>query len=101
MVVLEAMAAGVPVLAAKVGGLPDLIEDGKNGLFVDPLDPASMRDGVAKMLNNPAMAKQLAVTAKKLARERYHPENIARRHPPAARRSIFHRAGLRSALMSL
>jgi glycosyltransferase involved in cell wall biosynthesis len=80
MVVLEAMAAGVPVLAAKVGGLPDLIEDGKNGVFLDPLDAASMRAGVEKILDDRGMAKSLVATAKEQARERYHPLVIARRH---------------------
>jgi glycosyltransferase involved in cell wall biosynthesis len=80
MVVLEAMAAGVPVLAAKVGGLPDLIEDGKNGVFLDPLDAASMRAGVEKILDDRGMAKGLVATAKQQARERYHPLVIAKRH---------------------
>jgi glycosyltransferase involved in cell wall biosynthesis len=80
MVVLEAMAAGVPVLAAKVGGLPDLIEDGNNGIFCDPLDPASMRAGVSKLLEDADLARQLAVRAGQRARERYHPLAIARRH---------------------
>jgi glycosyltransferase involved in cell wall biosynthesis len=80
MVVLEAMAAGVPVLAAKVGGLPDLIEDGKNGVFLDPLDAASMRAGVEKILNDRGLAKSLATTAKEQAREKYHPLVIAKRH---------------------
>jgi len=80
MVVLEAMAAGVPVLAAKVGGLPDLIEDGKNGVFLDPLDAASMRAGVEKILDDRGLAKSLAATAKEQAREKYHPLVIAKRH---------------------
>jgi glycosyltransferase involved in cell wall biosynthesis len=80
MVVLEAMAAGVPVLAAKVGGLPDLVEDSKTGLFCDPLDAASMRAGVSKLLEDAKLARELAATAKNMARERFHPLVIARRH---------------------
>ena len=80
MVVLEAMAAGVPVVAANVGGVPDLIEDGKTGLFCDPLDAASIRDAVERLLNEPELGHQLAAAAKKCARERFHPAVIARRH---------------------
>jgi glycosyltransferase involved in cell wall biosynthesis len=80
MVVLEAMAAGVPVLAAKVGGLPDLIEDGRNGLFCNPLEAESMAAGVQRLLDNPQEALELTKTAKALARERFHPLAIARRH---------------------
>jgi glycosyltransferase involved in cell wall biosynthesis len=80
MVVLEAMAAGVPVLAAKVGGLPDLIEEGKNGMFLDPLDPVNMRDTTGRMLDDPLMAANLAEVAKERARARYHPHVIAARH---------------------
>jgi glycosyltransferase involved in cell wall biosynthesis len=46
MTVLEAMAAGVPVVAANVGGVPDLITDGKTGLLCNPLDAASMAGAV-------------------------------------------------------
>ena len=80
MVVLEAMAAGVPVVAAKVGGVPDLIEDGKTGLLCDPLDAASMSGAVEKMLNEPELGRRLAADANRLARERFHPAVIARRH---------------------
>jgi glycosyltransferase involved in cell wall biosynthesis len=80
MVVLEAMAAGVPVLAAKVGGVPDLVAEGKNGLFCDPLDPASMSAGVRTLLENPARGRELAAEARRQARERFHPQAIARRH---------------------
>ncbi len=80
MAVLEAMAVGVPVLAAKVGGVPDLIEDGKTGLFCDPLDATSMGTGMVKLLENPNLRRQLAVEAKQGARERFHPTVVARRH---------------------
>lgn len=80
MVVLESMAAGVPVVAARVGGVPDLVEDGKTGLFCDPLDPGSMRNAVERMLTNSTMASEMAKTAKSTARERFHPHAIANRH---------------------
>jgi glycosyltransferase involved in cell wall biosynthesis len=80
MVVLEAMAAAVPVVAARVGGVPDLIEDEKTGLLFDPLDAASMSGAVEKMLNQPELGRRLAAEANRLARERFHPTVIARRH---------------------
>ena len=80
MVVLEAMAAGVPVVAARVGGVPDLIEDGKTGLFCDPLDASSMRTAVDELLARPERGCQLAAEAKKRARDCFHPVVIARRH---------------------
>jgi glycosyltransferase involved in cell wall biosynthesis len=80
MVVLEAAAMGLPVVAAKVGGVPDLIEDGKTGLLCDPLDAASMSGAVEKLLAQPSLARALAAEANRLARERFHPLVIARRH---------------------
>jgi glycosyltransferase involved in cell wall biosynthesis len=80
MTVLEAMAAGVPVVAANVGGVPDLIEHGKTGMLCNPLDAASIRDAMGKLLGAPELARQLAAEAKKQALERFHPVVIARRH---------------------
>ena len=80
MAVLEAMAAGVPVVAAKVGGVPDLIEDGKTGLFCDPQNAASMNSAVEKLVEQPEFARALAAAAKTRAKELFHPVVIARRH---------------------
>jgi glycosyltransferase involved in cell wall biosynthesis len=80
MVVIEAMAAGVPVLASKVGGVPDLIEPETTGLFCDPLKPDSFAAGVDRLLDENGLRQRLAVAAKIVARSRFHPEVIARRH---------------------
>ena len=80
MVVLEAAAAGVPVVAAKIGGVPDLIEDNVTGLLCDPRNQDSIRAGVSRLLENPEAARRLAKTARESARERFHPAVIARRH---------------------
>ena len=84
MAVLEAMAAGVPVVASRVGGLPDLIEEGKTGFFCDPLEAASMAAAVEKVLVNPAAAAEVARQARQRARERFHP----RGHRAAAPRDL-------------
>jgi len=80
MVVLEAMAAGVPVIASKVGGLPDLIEEGKNGLFFDPLNEQSMAEGVRKIVQENCLTRDLAKRAKNQAMKRFDPEVVAQRH---------------------
>ncbi len=80
MVVLEAMAAGVPVLASEVGGVPDLIRNEVTGLFCDPLKPESFQAGVARMLANPEWSQSLATAARQDALQRFLPKVIARRH---------------------
>jgi len=80
MVVLEAMAAGVPVLASKVGGVPELINSEKNGLLCDPARPESFREGVQQLLEDRLWAQGLAATARTEAVRRFHPLVVAREH---------------------
>ena len=80
MVVLEAMAAGVPVIAANVGGVPDLIEDEKTGLLFDSQNAASMSGAAEKLLAQPEFGRTLATEARRSAKERFHPMVVARRH---------------------
>lgn len=81
MVVLEAMASGVPVMAAKVGGVPDLIEEGKTGFFCDPKDSRSIAAAFEKLLNNTeATTGALARRAKEEALTRFHPKSVASEH---------------------
>jgi glycosyltransferase involved in cell wall biosynthesis len=80
MAVLEAMAAGVPVIGAKVGGVPDLIEEAITGLFCDPTDNASMAAAVEQVLTDPTGTKARAKTAYTSAQQRFHPRVIAQKH---------------------
>lgn len=52
-VILEAMAAGKPVVSTSVGGAAEAVEDGQNGFIVPPRDPAALARTVAILLNNP------------------------------------------------
>lgn len=80
MSVLEAMAAGVPTVAARVGGVPDIVENHVTGLVCEPLDRSTMREAVATYLANPAAANLIASEAKTRAVNFYHPKAIARHH---------------------
>ena len=57
--VIEAMASGVPVVATRVGGLPELIEDGVSGLLVPPNDPAAFADAIIRVMDDAALRHQL------------------------------------------
>jgi glycosyltransferase involved in cell wall biosynthesis len=80
MVVLEAMAAGVPVAASQVGGIPDLISDGADGLLFDPGQRAGIRSAVAKILASDEVAGRLARAGREKALRCFHPQAVARRH---------------------
>jgi glycosyltransferase involved in cell wall biosynthesis len=80
MAVLEAMAAQVPVVAANVGGVPDLVEPDVTGLFCDPLDPDSMRHAVERLLVDHSFAEQLAVHGRESAKTKFHPRAVAAKH---------------------
>jgi glycosyltransferase involved in cell wall biosynthesis len=66
----EAMAHGRPVVAAAVGGLLDLVEDGVTGLLVPPRDPAALRAALERLLGDPALRERLGAAARERARER-------------------------------
>jgi glycosyltransferase involved in cell wall biosynthesis len=54
MVIIEAMAAGLPVVATAVGGVPEIIEEGVNGFLVAPRDPAALADRILRIVSDPA-----------------------------------------------
>lgn len=77
MVVAEAMAAGVPVVATRVGGVPEMLDDGRSGLLFEPGDPGALRGRLAELLGDREGAARIAAEARRVARERYSPEAVA------------------------
>jgi glycosyltransferase involved in cell wall biosynthesis len=58
-VIIEAMAAGAPVVSTAVGGTPEVIDDGVTGLLVPPGDPGKMAEAVLRVLGEPGLAERL------------------------------------------
>jgi glycosyltransferase involved in cell wall biosynthesis len=69
--VIEAMAAGLPVIASAVGGLLDLIDEGRTGVLVPPSDPAALTSALHLLIDNPACAASMGRAARTDIRQRY------------------------------
>ncbi|PIR44946.1 MAG: hypothetical protein COV10_01940 [Candidatus Vogelbacteria bacterium CG10_big_fil_rev_8_21_14_0_10_51_16] len=68
---LEAMAAGLPVVATPVGGIPDFLADGVTGLFAKVDDPESVADCVKRLIADEQLRERLRENARRMVRERY------------------------------
>jgi glycosyltransferase involved in cell wall biosynthesis len=67
LTILEAMARGLPVVATKVGGTPEVVEDGNTGLLVAARDPAALARGILQIVGNPQEAQRLGLAARQRA----------------------------------
>lgn len=68
-VLLEAASCGVPVVATAVGGIPDVIQDGRTGLLVPPGDADALSHAILRLLGEPHLAQQLGTAARERVAE--------------------------------
>ena len=68
---IEAMAAGVPVVATSVGGVPDVIEDGVTGVLLPPAEPEALACGDRGTVTQPGSRTAMAVRARQSVRDRF------------------------------
>jgi glycosyltransferase involved in cell wall biosynthesis len=62
-VLVEAMQVGLPTVASRVGGIPEVVEDGVTGLLVAPRDPAALATAIDTVLSDPQLARRLGANA--------------------------------------
>lgn len=76
MVIIEAMAAGLPVVASTVGGIPDVIENGKDGLLVQSGDVNALVDAITALLSHDVLHHQIAKNARQKYENNYSPRTV-------------------------
>ncbi|MFA6610443.1 MAG: glycosyltransferase, partial [Candidatus Omnitrophota bacterium] len=70
-VIIEAQATGVPVVSTMVGGVVDIVEDGKTGLLCRPMDPKDMAEKILRIHRDADLCKSIVTAARKRIEERY------------------------------
>jgi glycosyltransferase involved in cell wall biosynthesis len=68
---LESLAAGRPVIAARVGGLPEIVRDGQTGVLVPPRDPAALASAMQRLWREPEHTAELGAGGRQIASERF------------------------------
>jgi glycosyltransferase involved in cell wall biosynthesis len=74
MSVLEAFAYGKPVIGTRIGGIPELIEDGMTGLLVEPGDAGGLRRAIDRLASNPALAIEMGRNARRYVEQNHGPQ---------------------------
>lgn len=80
MVVLEAMAAGLPVVGSAVGGMPELVVDGETGLLVAPGDPQALAAALSRLAQDPLLRGRLGAAGRDRAERHHSLDDMRRRH---------------------
>ncbi len=80
MALIEAMAAGVPVVASAVGGVPYLVEEDVTGRLVPPAEPAALATALTSLLSEPEISQRMGLAARETARTRFAASRVAAKY---------------------
>jgi glycosyltransferase involved in cell wall biosynthesis len=89
-VFLESMAMGVPVLATRVSAIPELVEDGRTGLLVDPGEHEAMAQCMVKLLGDEELRHRIIAAARRRVREEFNNRELIQKLA-----AVFEEAGLK------
>ncbi|MEO0241305.1 MAG: glycosyltransferase family 4 protein, partial [candidate division WOR-3 bacterium] len=79
VVLIEAMEYGVPVVATNVGGIPDIVIDGYNGLLVSEKNSDALADAIIKLIEDNKLREKFVKNAKKYIKEKFGWDNIIKK----------------------
>ena len=74
-----AYAFAKPVIATKIGGIPEVVEDGKSGILIPPKNEQALTEAILKLMNNTALVRQMGAYAQELSRSKYSWQAIAKK----------------------
>lgn len=90
---VEAMAMKKPVIGSRVGGVPEVIDEGRNGLLVDPGDPAGLAAAIIRLLQNPELARAMGERGRAIAATEFSVERMCLRMQALYQGLLHARAG--------
>ena len=79
VVLMEALAAGVPAVATRIAGIPELIDDGVTGLLVPPAEPTATADAVRRLLDDPELRNRIAAAGREKVEREFNLETESER----------------------
>ncbi|HUP03471.1 MAG TPA: glycosyltransferase family 4 protein [Bryobacteraceae bacterium] len=100
MVIADAMTLGTPVAASRIGGLPDIVEDGATGLLFEPGDAAALAEKLRMLWDNPHMARRMGEAGREKALRHYTREAYYKNLLPVYRAAMA-RTGLHAELVTI
>ena len=86
--IMEAMSMKLPVVASRVGGIPEVVYDGKTGLLVTPRKPDEITDAVLNLLQDSKTRKEMGARAREIVKKKFSLENCVKGHEKLYKRLI-------------
>ena len=71
-VLFEAMAAGLPIVASEVGGVPEILQNEQTGILIPPADPSRLVDACLRLLRDEELSDRIRISARKIVKERFN-----------------------------
>ena len=93
MAVLEAMVAGNAIVASATGGIPEAIQDGRDGVLVQPGDVARLSEALGALLEDPGLRSRLGIAARERAQREFVSSVMAERYESLYRNALSHGPG--------